>query len=91
MNKNELVEYIAKTADISKASAARSLEATLEAVTETLRKGGAVTLVGFGTFCVSERASRTGRNPRTGETIQIGPARLPKFKPGKILKDYLNP
>lgn len=90
MNKNELVEYIAKKADISKASATRSLDATLEAIAGTLQAGGTVTLVGFGTFSVSERASRTGRNPRTGETIQIESARLPKFKPGKILKDSLN-
>ena len=90
MNKTELVEYIAKKADISKASATRSLDAVLEAITETLQKGETVTLVGFGTFCVSERASRAGRNPRTGEAIQIESARLPKFKPGKILKDSLN-
>ena len=90
MNKTELVEYIAKKADISKASAIRSLDAVVEAITETLQKGEAVTLVGFGTFCVSERASRIGRNPRTGESIQIESARQPKFKPGKILKDSLN-
>ncbi len=91
MNKTDLIEYIAKSADISKASATRSLDATLEAITETLRKGETVTLVGFGTFSVNERASRTGRNPRTGEAIQIDSTRLPKFKPGKTLKDILNP
>lgn len=90
MNKTELVEYIAKKADISKASATRSLDAVLEAITETLQKDGTVTLVGFGTFSVSERASRTGRNPRTGEVIQIESVKLPKFKPGKVLKDILN-
>ncbi|MBR7070444.1 MAG: HU family DNA-binding protein [Oxalobacter sp.] len=90
MNKTELVEYIAQSADISKASAARSLDAVLEAITETLKKGETVTLVGFGTFSVNERASRSGRNPRTGEVIQIESARLPKFKPGKVLKEVLN-
>ncbi len=90
MNKTELVEYIAKSADISKASALRSLDAVLEAITETLKKGETVTLVGFGTFSVNERASRAGRNPRTGEVIQIESARSPKFKPGKVLKDILN-
>lgn len=90
MNKTELVEYIAKSADISKAAAARSLEAVIEAVTETLKKDGSVTLVGFGTFSVGERAARSGRNPRTGEEIKIESARVPKFKAGKLLKDAVN-
>ena len=90
MNKTELVEYIAKSADISKAAAARSLEAVIEAVTETLKKDGSVTLVGFGTFSVGERAARSGRNPRTGEEIKIESAKVPKFKAGKLLKDAVN-
>lgn len=90
MNKTELVEYIAKSADISKAAAARSLEAVIDAIMETLKKDGSVTLVGFGTFSVSERAARSGRNPRTGEEIRIKSARVPKFKAGKLLKDAVN-
>lgn len=90
MNKNELIEHIAKTADISKAAAARSLEATIGAVKGTLKKSGSVTLVGFGTFLVGKRAARTGRNPRTGEAIKIKAAKVPKFKPGKGLKDAVN-
>ena len=90
MNKTELIEHIAKSADISKAAAARSLEAMMEAVTETLKNGGSVTLVGFGTFSVGERAARSGRNPRTGEEIKIESAKVPKFKAGKLLKDAVN-
>ena len=87
MNKTELIEHIAKTADISKAAAARSLDAVMDAITETLKNNGSVTLVGFGTFSVGERAARSGRNPRTGEEIKIKSARIPKFKAGKLLKD----
>ena len=90
MNKTELVEYIARKADISKASAARCLDAVLEAITESLEKGEPVTLAGFGTFSVGERMARMGRNPRTGEAIQIPPSVLPKFKPAKALKDAVN-
>ncbi|EEO28049.1 HU family DNA-binding protein [Oxalobacter paraformigenes] len=90
MNKTELIEYIAKSADISKAAAARSLDAVMEAITETLKKDGSVTLVGFGTFSVGERAARSGRNPRTGEEIKIKSARVPKFRAGKLLKDAVN-
>jgi DNA-binding protein HU-beta len=90
VNKSELVEQIAKSADISKASATRALDAVLEAVTTSLRKDESVTLVGFGTFSVSTRAERTGRNPRTKEAIQIASAKVPKFKAGKALKDALN-
>ena len=90
MNKTELVEAIAKSADISKASAARALDAMLEAVTTTLRADGSVTLVGFGTFSVSTRAARMGRNPRTREAIKIDSAKVPKFKAGKALKDAVN-
>ena len=90
VNKTELIEHIAKNADISKAAATRALEATIGAVKTTLRKGGTVSLVGFGTFAVGKRASRSGRNPRTGATIKIKAAKVPKFRPGKALKDALN-
>lgn len=90
MNKSELVEYIAASADISKAAAARSLDAVIEAVKDTLKKNDSVTLVGFGTFSVGERAARSGRNPRTGEVIKIKSAKIPKFKAGKALKDAVN-
>jgi DNA-binding protein HU-beta len=90
VNKNDVIEHIAKYADISKAAATRALEATIGAVKTTLKKGGTVSLVGFGTFAVTKRAGRTGRNPRTGEPIKIKPAKVPKFRPGKALKDALN-
>ncbi len=90
MNKTELIEHIAKHADISKAAATRALDATLSAVKTTLKKGGEVSLVGFGAFAVTKRAGRTGRNPRTGEPIKIKSAKIPKFRPGKALKDALN-
>ncbi|MCL1886674.1 MAG: HU family DNA-binding protein [Betaproteobacteria bacterium] len=90
MNKSELVEHIAKSADISKAAAARSLDAMISAVKTTLKKNKSVTLVGFGTFSVGQRAARSGRNPRTGEVIKIKSAKVPKFKAGKALKDAVN-
>ena len=90
MNKTELIEHIANNADISKAAAARALDSMVEAVKKTLKKGGTVSLVGFGTFAVGKRAARTGRNPRTGEAIKIKAAKVPKFRPGKALKDALN-
>ncbi|MEB0139333.1 MULTISPECIES: HU family DNA-binding protein [unclassified Undibacterium] len=90
MNKTELIDHIAKTADISKAATARALDALIDAVKTTLKKNGTVTLVGFGTFSVGKRAARTGRNPRTGEAIKIKAAKVPKFKPGKALKDAVN-
>lgn len=90
MNKTELIEHIAKHADISKAAATRALEATISAVKTSLKKGNAVSLVGFGTFDVAKRAARTGRNPRTGAAIKIKAARVPKFRPGKALKDAVN-
>jgi len=90
VNKTELIEHIAKHADISKAAATRALESTIGAVKTTLKKGGTVSLVGFGTFAVGKRAARTGRNPRTGEAIKIKAAKVPKFRPGKGLKDALN-
>lgn len=90
MNKTELIEHIAHNADLSKMGAARALEATLSAVRQTLKKGGTVSLVGFGTFSVSKRAARTGRNPRTGEAVEIKASKVPKFTAGKALKDALN-
>ena len=90
MNKTELIEHISAKADLSKADATRALDAFIDAVTTSLKNDDAVTLVGFGTFSVSERAARTGRNPRTGEAIEINEARVPKFRPGKALKDAVN-
>jgi DNA-binding protein HU-beta len=90
VNKTELIDYIADSADLSKAAAARAVEALITAVKTTLKKNGTVTLVGFGTFSVGKRAARTGRNPRTGDAIKIKAAKVPKFKPGKALKDALN-
>ena len=90
MNKSELIDQIAEQAELSKAEAGRALDAMLAAVTKTLKKGGTVTLVGFGTFAVGKRAARTGRNPRTGEMIKIKAAKVPKFRPGKGLKDAIN-
>jgi DNA-binding protein HU-beta len=90
MNKTDLIEHISKQADISKAAATRALEATLGAVKNTLKKGGSVSIVGFGTFATGKRAARSGRNPRTGAAIKIKAARVPKFRPGKALKDALN-
>ena len=90
MNKSELVDAIAKSADISKASAGRALDGALEAIKNSLKNGDEVSLVGFGSFSVSERAGRTGRNPRTGEAITIKAAKVPKFSAGKGLKDAVN-
>ncbi len=87
MNKTELIDHIAKQADISKAAAGRALEAIVGGIRHSLKKGNSVTLVGFGTFTVSKRAARTGRNPRTGAAIKIKAAKVPKFRPGKALKD----
>jgi DNA-binding protein HU-beta len=89
VNKSELIEHIAKQADISKAAASRSLEAVIGAVKTTLKKGGNVTITGFGTFTAPKRAARTGRNPRTGAAIKIKAAKVPKFRPGKGLRDAL--
>jgi DNA-binding protein HU-beta len=90
VNKTELVEHIAGKSDISKAAASRALASIMDAVKKTLKKGDTVTLVGFGTFSVSKRAARTGRNPRTGAALKIKAAKVPRFKPGKGLKDALN-
>ncbi|OYW64881.1 MAG: DNA-binding protein HU [Hydrogenophilales bacterium 12-64-13] len=86
MNKSELIDAIADSADISKAAAGRALDAAVEAVKKALKKGDMVTLVGFGSFYVGKRAARTGRNPRTGASIKIKAAKVPKFRAGKGLK-----
>lgn len=90
MNKAELIDAVADSADLSKASAGRAVDAAIEAVTGALKKGENVTLVGFGTFSVRSRAARLGRNPRTGEEIQIKASKVPGFKAGKALKDAIN-
>lgn len=90
MNKTELVAAMAAKADISKKDAEAALKAFTEVVGEQLKKGKKIQLVGFGTFEVSKRAKRTGRNPRTGEEMVIPASKAPKFKPGKALKDIVN-
>ena len=90
MNKAELIDAIADDSDLTKASAARALDSAIENITNALRGGDSVTLVGFGTFTVRQREARMGRNPRTGEAIQIKASRVPGFKAGKALKDALN-
>jgi len=90
VNKSELVEHIANHSDISKAAATRALESIVDVVKKTLKKGETLSIAGFGTFAVSKRAARTGRNPRTGAAIKIKAAKVPKFRPSKALKDHLN-
>ncbi len=90
VNKSELIDAIAESADISKAAAGRALDAAVDAVKDALKKGDMVTLVGFGSFYVGKRAARTGRNPRTGAAIKIKAAKVPKFRAGKALKDAVN-
>ena len=90
MNKSDLINAIADSADLSKADAGRALEATIDAITGSLKANDSVSLVGFGTFLVRERAARSGRNPQTGATIQISAAKVPAFKAGTGLKDALN-
>lgn len=90
VNKSQLVDQIATDADISKAAAGRALDSFIESVTGALKDGDSVALVGFGTFSVRERAARTGRNPQTGESIEIAAANIPSFKVGKALKDAVN-
>lgn len=90
MNKNELVASIAKKTGLSKTDSVKALDAVVESVTGSLKKGNEVRLVGFGTFSVSKRAATTGRNPRTGEPIKIPASKQPKFKAGKGLKDAVN-
>lgn len=90
VNKSELIDAIAASADLPKAAAGRALDAMLDTVTDVLQKGDQVVLVGFGTFSVKERAARTGRNPQTGEPIEIKAANIPSFKAGKTLRDAVN-
>lgn len=90
MNKSELIAAVAEKADISKKDADKAVAAVLDAITESLTAGDKVQLVGFGTFEVRARAARTGRNPRTKETIQIAASKLPVFKAGKALKDAVD-
>lgn len=87
VNKSGFIDEISAFADISKADAGKALDGMINAVTETLRKGEQISLVGFGTFTVRERSARTGRNPQTGEAISIAASKIPAFKPGKALKD----
>ena len=87
VNKSELIDAIADSADISKAAAGRALDAMVGSITDSLKQGDQVTLIGFGTFSVKERAARTGRNPQTGEEIKIAASKVPSFKAGKALKD----
>ncbi|NIR28391.1 MAG: HU family DNA-binding protein [Gammaproteobacteria bacterium] len=90
MNKAELIDAVAESANLSKAGATRAVDAALDTITETLKKGDTVTLVGFGTFEVRDRSARTGRNPQTGETIDIAASKVPAFKAGKALKDAVS-
>lgn len=90
MNKSELIDRIAEQAELTKADAGRALDATVAAITAALKSGDSVTLVGFGSFLVKERAARTGRNPQTGKEIKIAASKTPSFKAGKGLKDAVN-
>jgi len=90
VNKAELIDAVAASSDISKAAAGRAIDAVVESVTDALKRGEQVTLIGFGTFSVKERSARTGRNPQTGATIDISAAKVPGFKAGKALKDAVN-
>jgi len=89
LNKSDLIDHIARQADISRAAAGRALGAVVSGVRASLKKGNRVTIVGFGTFTVRRRAARTGRNPRTGASIKIKATKIPKFRPGKALRDSL--
>lgn len=90
MNKTELVDAVSKEADLTKAEAARAVDAVIQAVTDALKRGEQVSILGFGTFLVRERGPRTGRNPRTQEILEIPASKVPAFKPGKALKDAVN-
>ena len=90
MNKGDLIESVADAANLSKADAGRAVDAVIDSISGALGKGGTVSLVGFGTFTVKDRKARTGRNPRTGETINIAACKVPGFKAGKALKDAVN-
>jgi DNA-binding protein HU-beta len=90
MNKADLIETVVAEAGISKADATRAVDAVIAGITNALKGGNQVSLVGFGTFTVKKRAARTGRNPRTGEAIQIQASKVPGFRAGKALKDAVN-
>ena len=90
MNKSEMIERMADQAGISKTAAGAALDAATEVIKATLKKGGSVTLVGFGSFTVTKRSARTGRNPRTGDPVKIKASKAPKFTPGKAFKEALN-
>ena len=90
MNKAELVDAVASAANLSKADAGRAVDAVVNSITSALKKGQQVSVVGFGTFSVKHRSARSGRNPRTGETIKIDASNVPGFKAGKALKDAVN-
>ena len=90
MNKSELINHIATSAGLTKAQATAALQAFETSVIDTLANGGEVTLIGFGTFKVTDRAARTGRNPKTGEELQISASKVPTFKAGKALKEAVN-
>jgi len=90
MNKSQLIEAVASSANLSKADAGRAVDAFVDSVNKALKKGDQVSLVGFGTFTVRSRAARTGRNPQTGQTITIKASKVPAFKAGKALKDSVN-
>lgn len=90
MNKSEMIQAVAEKANLSKTQAAEAVDAVMDVIREALAKDDTVTLIGFGTFSVRERAGRTGRNPRTGEEISIPASKVPGFKPGKALKDAVN-
>lgn len=87
MNKNDLINAVAEKSDLTKSDSGRAVDAVLAAISESLKSGNAVTLVGFGTFSIKERKARSGRNPQTGETLEIKAASVPHFKAGKFLKD----
>ena len=90
MNKTELTDFVADSADLSKAAATRAVDATIDAIVSALKSGDQVSITAFGIFLVRERSARSGRNPRTGETIQIGASKVPSFKASKALKDAVN-
>lgn len=90
MNKTEFVEAVAEKADVQKSDAAKIVDSLVDVIGDTLKKGDQITLIGFGTFLVSKREARKGRNPRTGEEIQIAASNVPRFKPGKALKESIN-
>lgn len=90
MNKQDLIDFVAKETNLTKTDATKAVEAVFEGITHTLKKGNEARFVGFGTFKVQDRAATTGRNPRTGESIDIPASKQPKFKPGKELKDAVN-